>query len=86
MPKLAFFGGHLSEEDGLQHQVAQFLSQARPIALIDRIEDLVSLFEQIRFDGVEVLFAIPGAAARRAQPRHDADQPLKSFPSCSWIV
>ncbi len=84
--KLAFFGRHLGEEDGLQHQVAQFFGQARPIALIDCIEDLISLFEQIRFDGVEVLFAIPGAAARSAQPRQDAHQALKSFPSCSWIV
>lgn len=84
--KLAFFGRHLREKDGLQHQVAQFLSQARPIALINRIEDFISLFEQIWFDGVEVLFAIPGTASGGAQPRHDAGQALKTFPCCSWIV
>ena len=58
--KLAFFGRHLGEEDGLEHQVAQFFGQAGPIALIDGIEDFVGFFEQIGLDGVEVLFAVPG--------------------------
>ncbi len=84
--KLAFFGRHLGEEDGLQHQVAQLFGQTRPIALVDGVKHFVGFFEQIRFDGVEILFAIPGAAAGSAQPRHDADQALKTFPSCSWIV
>ena len=84
--KLAFFRRHLREEDGLEHQVAEFFGQTRPIALIDGVEDLVGFFQQIRLDGVEVLFAIPRAAARSAQPRHDADQALETFSSCAWIL
>ena len=79
----SFLGGHLGEEDGLQHQVAKFFGETRPVAPVDGVEHLVGLFEQIRLDGVEVLFAIPRTAAGRAQPGHDSDQALKPFASCS---
>src|SRR5258708_35326370 len=34
---------------------------------------------------VSKLLAIPRAAIGRTQPRHDTDQALETFPSCSWI-
>ena len=70
----AFFGGHLREEDGLQQEIAQFVGEAVPIAGVDGVHHFIGFFEEIRLDGVEVLFAIPRAAAGRAQPRHDFDQ------------
>ncbi len=82
MRELAFFGRHLGEEDGLEHQVAELFGQAGPIALVDGVQHFVGLFEQIGLDGVEGLFAIPRAAAGSAQPGHDADQALKTFASC----
>src|SRR5580692_3790571 len=84
--EFSYFGGHLSKEDGLQHQVSEFFGQPRPVALIDGVENFVGFFQQIWLDGVESLFAIPGAAAGRAQPGHDSDQALKPFPSCRWIL
>ena len=71
------FGRHLREENGLQHEVAQFGAQFVPIAAVDGIEHLVGLFERVGFDRVEGLFAVPGTAAGSPQPRHDFDQPLK---------
>src|SRR5205814_8832145 len=58
----------------LQQQVAQLIRQAFPITGVDGVQDLIGLFEQVRLDGVEILFAIPGAAARRPQLGHDLDQ------------
>ena len=71
----AVFGRHLREEHRLQQQIAQFFRQPLPIPRVDRVHHFVGFFEQVRLDGVEVLFAIPRAAAGRAQPRHDLDQP-----------
>ena len=83
--EFAFFSSHFGEEDRLQHQVAELFGQIRPIALVDGVQHLVSFFDQIRLNGVEVLFPIPGAAAGRTQPRHDRDQALESFPGCGSI-
>ena len=71
------FGSHLREENGLQHEVAQLRAQLVPIPAVDRVEHLIGLFERVRFDRIECLLAIPGTAARSAQPGHDLDQPLK---------
>jgi len=70
----AFLGGHLREEHGLEKQVAEFVGEAVPVAGIDRVEHLIGFFEEIGLDGVEVLFAIPRAAAGGSQARHDLDQ------------
>ena len=84
--KFSVFRRHFGEEDGLQHEIAEFFSQARPILLIDGVENLVGLLEKIRFNGVEVLLAIPGAAAGGAQASHDGDQSLEAFASCGWML
>ena len=62
--KLAFFGRHLREEDGLQHQIAELFGQARPIALIDGVQDFVGFFEQIGLDGVESFVRDPKGSRR----------------------
>jgi hypothetical protein len=74
--KQLLLGRHLRVEDRLQHEVAQFLCQIVPRAPVDGIEHFVSFFQRVRLDGVEGLFAIPRATARRAQAGHDRDQVL----------
>ncbi len=61
-PEFVLFRRHLGEEDGLQHQIAQLFSQTAPIAPVDRVQHFIGLFQKIRFDGVEALFAIPRAS------------------------
>ena len=70
----AFFGGHLREEHGLQQQVAEFVGEALPVAGVDGVHHFIGFFEEIGLDGVEVLFAIPGAATGGAEARHDFNQ------------
>ena len=86
MSKQALLGGHLREEHGLQQKIAQFLGQPAPIARVDGVQHLVGLFERVRLDGVEGLFAVPRAAARRAQPRHDLDETLEPRTGCTRIL
>src|SRR5260221_10262951 len=83
--KLVFLCRHLRNENSLQHEVAEFVGEPRPIAIVDGLQHLISFFEEIRLDGVKALLAIPRAAIGRTQPRHDTDQALESFPSCNWI-
>ena len=80
--KQVFFGGHLGEENSLQQEIAELVGQLRPIARIDGVHHLVSLFQKKRLDGVEVLLAIPRAATWRAQAGHQIDKLLKFFTGC----
>ena len=89
-----FFGSHLREENGLQHEVAKLGAQLIPIAPVDRVEHLVGLFERVGFDGIECLLAIPGTPSGSPQPGHDLNQPLKlshprhlsCFPALIWCL
>ncbi len=58
--------GHLRVEEHLQQQIAKLILQVGPGAALDGIEDLVSLLQCVPLDGVEGLFAVPGATARPA--------------------
>jgi hypothetical protein len=49
----------------------------RKITPLNGVEDLVSLFERVFANGIKGLFAVPRAAARSAQPRHDGHRLLK---------
>jgi hypothetical protein len=69
----ALFGGHLGVEDGLEQEVAELFAEAGPVAFVDRVEDLIGLFESVFLDGVEGLFPIPGATIGGAQLRHEGD-------------
>src|SRR5450432_1755119 len=73
--------GHLSIENSLQEEVAEFFGQAGPIAPVDSVQHFVRLFEREGFDAVEGLLAVPRAAARRAQTCHDSDQLFKLLAS-----
>jgi hypothetical protein len=69
----------LGVEHRLKHKIAQFLAEFAPIAMVDRVQYLISLFEREGLDAVEGLFAVPRASARAAQAGHDRDQLLKLF-------
>lgn len=74
--KVAALLGHLRMVDGLQEQVAQFLAKIGEILAIDRIGNLVGLFDRVVLDGGKVLIEIPGAPRIRiAERRHDFDKP-----------
>ena len=68
------FGLELREEHRLEHEVAELLAQRRVIVPVDRLEHLVGLLEHERLQRVDRLLAIPRAAVRRAQGRHDVDE------------
>ena len=78
--EMALVGRHLRIKQHLQQQIAQFLGQVRKVAPLNGVEDLVGLFQRVFADGIEGLFAVPGAAVGRAQPRHDGHRLLKQAP------
>ncbi len=72
---------HLGVEKHLQQQVAEFARQLGPVAIVDGLEDFVGFFQRVGLDGIEGLFAVPGAAAGCAQALHDRDRAFETF-SC----
>ena len=75
--EVALVGGHLRIEKHLKQQVAEFFGQMREVAALDGVEDLVGLFQRVFADGIEGLFAVPGAAAGSAKAGHDGHGLLK---------
>ena len=63
----------------LEQDVAQLLAELWHRPLVNRFQDFVGLFQQGRSKRCVGLFAIPGAAARRAKPPHDVDQRRQSL-------
>ena len=70
-------GLDLSEEYPFEQQVADFAAQIVVVAAVDRVEHLVCLFEHEASQGLEGLLAVPWAAVRAAQARHDVGQLLE---------
>src|SRR5437879_3849762 len=70
---------HLRVEKHLQQQVAKFAAQFVPVAIVNSFEDLVSLLERVRLDGIECLLAVPRTPSRPAQTCHDGNRALESF-------
>src|SRR5262249_58274930 len=68
---------HLGVKEDLQQQITQLGAQLAVVARVDRLDHLVRLLDQIRFDRVVRLLAIPWTSARRAQPMHDRHQLLE---------
>src|SRR5690606_267360 len=64
----------LTVEDYLQEDVAQLFDQGPVVALIDRVQHFVGLFDQVFLEGVVILLAIPGATAGAPELGHDRDQ------------
>ena len=67
----------LREEHALEDQVADLAAQRVGVAAIDRVEHFVRFLEQEAAQRFERLLAIPRAAVRAAQARHDIDELLE---------
>ena len=67
----------LGEEHPFEDQVADLAAQRVGVAAVDRVEHLVRLLEHEAAQRLERLLAIPRAALRPAQPRHDVDESLE---------
>src|SRR5262249_13274996 len=70
---------HLGMEDDLQEQIAELAAQLLRVVAIDRLGDLVGLLDDVLADRLVRLLAIPGAAARGTQPRHDLHQLVETL-------
>jgi hypothetical protein len=68
-------------EEDLEEEIAEFLCEFDVVGGIERVEDFVGFFDEIGAEGGVRLFAVPGAAAGRAEALHDGDGPLETF-SC----
>ncbi len=69
------FLGHAGMEDHLQQQIAKLVAQRGHVPPVDRVGDLVGLFDGVGRDGGEVLLQVPGAAVLRvAQAAHDRQE------------
>ena len=80
----ALLGRHLGVEHDLQQQVAQFVLQPVQVVAVDRVGDLVGLFDGVRGDCREILLQVPGAAVLRiAQAGHDRKQAVDG--SCDVV-
>jgi hypothetical protein len=66
----------------LEKQVPKLVAKIVPIFRFGGLDHLISFFDQHRAERRESLLAIPGAAVRRAQPRHHIYQVLK----CSFLI
>ena len=67
---------HAGMERDLKQQVAQLFAQVGKIAASDRVGHFIGFLDRVGGNGREILLEVPGAAgARRAQRRHDLDQP-----------
>ncbi len=67
---------HAGMIDHLQQEVAEFLAEVVEIAARDRIRDLIGFLDGVGHDRREILLEVPRTAGhRRAQRRHDFDQP-----------
>ena len=70
-----FLVGHLGVEHDLEQQVAELVLERRHVLALDRVRDLVGLFDGVGGDGGEALLEVPGAAAIGiAQLLHDGEQ------------
>ena len=58
----------------LKQQVAEFAFELVVVAFINCFDHLISFFQQHRLEALVRLLAVPGAPARRAQPRDQLDK------------
>lgn len=67
------FPGQLGVKDDLKQQVAQFLRQFVIIPGLDGVEEFVDFLDGMPAQGLVILLAVPGAALRGAERRHDLE-------------
>src|SRR5206468_10594837 len=72
-------GRELGLEDDLEEEIPQLVAQVAGVARVDRLEDLVDLLEQIGAEARGCLLAVPRAAARGAEPRHQLHEARERF-------
>src|SRR5438093_4060243 len=70
----ARLGRELGLEDDLEEEIAELVAQVGSVPGIDRLEHLVDLLEKIGAEAHGRLLAVPRAAARAAEPRHQVHQ------------
>ena len=58
----------------LEGEIAQLLTQAINILTIDRLQDLVGLFEQVGLQRFMGLLPVPRTPVRRPESGHEADK------------
>lgn len=58
----------------LKHQVAKLFAQVRHVLAVDGVNHLVGLFDYVRPEGLEGLFAIPRTALGSQELLHDGDE------------
>ena len=67
---------HAGVIDDLQQEVAEFLAEVIEIAARDRVGYLIGLLDGVGRNGRKILLEVPRTAGhRRAQRRHDFEQP-----------
>ena len=71
--------GHARVEDDLEQHVAELFAELPGISFVYRLQDLVRLFDEVRFDALVGLLPIPGATVLASEPRHDPDQLSEQF-------
>ena len=64
-------GRHLRIKQHLQQQIAKLIAQLRPGPPLDRVENLIRLFQRVPLNGVKGLLPVPRAATGPAKPGHD---------------
>src|SRR5690242_4484494 len=79
--KQALLAGQFGIEKHLQQKVAQLGGQLWPIAMLDRLQNFISLFQRVLLDGVKCLLPVPGTTSGSAKPGHDGYRVLK-FSTC----
>ena len=77
--KRAPLGRELAVKHDLEQQIAEFLRQFMIVTGLDGIEQLINFLDRVPAQRKMVLLAVPRAALRRAQPRHDSDKIINSF-------
>ena len=70
----AVVGRDLRVERDLEQQIAELVADRVGVLGVDRLEQLVRLFEQVARERLVRLLRVPRTAARRTQPRLHADQ------------
>jgi len=67
----------LRDEHRLEDHIAELLADARPVALIQRVEQLARLFQHERAQCGEGLLAVPRTPLGTAQDPHDVDEVIE---------
>jgi hypothetical protein len=70
--------GYLRVEENLEEQITEFFGELGVVGGIEGVEDLIGFLNQVGAERGVGLFAVPRAATRGTEARHDANQLLES--------